>query len=192
MHSKQGVRTGVGLSPKGTKVESCEPGDVSLAKQVALSADPLSESLHTALTHQDPSAVYEIGTSPQTRTHGDVGQVATAIVYCEGGIDGKTANGLVRHSALYKILGVIDSEKVGLDAGAVLDEEHKGIPISGNLASALIEAGGVPDYFIFGMEPTPDGSTNSAWASRFCSVARPFIAAQSTVSIPTLSPSSPK
>ena len=33
--------------------------------------------------------------------------VATAIVYCEanfGAIDGKTANGLVRHSQKYKIL----------------------------------------------------------------------------------------
>ena len=36
----------------------------------------------------------------------------TAIVYCEGNfgkIDGKTANGLVRHSQAYRILSVIDS-----------------------------------------------------------------------------------
>ena len=54
----------------------------------------------------------------------DQRQVATAIVYCEanfGAIDGKTANGLVRHSEKYEILSVIDSEKAGLDAGVVLD-----------------------------------------------------------------------
>ena len=36
----------------------------------------------------------------------------TAVVYCEGNfaqIDGKTANGLVRHSQAYRILSVIDS-----------------------------------------------------------------------------------
>ncbi|MFZ3268206.1 MAG: hypothetical protein WA285_06180, partial [Mycobacterium sp.] len=36
----------------------------------------------------------------------------TAIVYCEGVFgeqDGKTANGLVRHSQKYEILSVIDS-----------------------------------------------------------------------------------
>ena len=53
-------------------------------------------------------------------------RTATAIIYCEanfGGIDGKTANGLVRHSERYEILSVIDSEKAGLDAGMVLDEQ---------------------------------------------------------------------
>jgi uncharacterized NAD-dependent epimerase/dehydratase family protein len=82
--------------------------------------------------------------------------VATAIVYCEanfGALDGKTANGLVRHSELYQILSVIDSEKVGLDAGVVLGEEPNAIPICRNLADALAHAGTVPDYFIFGMAP---------------------------------------
>ena len=47
----------------------------------------------------------------------------TAIVYCEGNfgaLDGKTANGLIRHSEKYKILSVIDSEKAGMDSGVVL------------------------------------------------------------------------
>jgi len=81
---------------------------------------------------------------------------ATAVVYCEANfaaIDGKTANGLVRHSELYEIVSVIDSEKAGLDAGMVLDEEANGIPICGDLADALARAGSVPDYFIFGMAP---------------------------------------
>ena len=51
--------------------------------------------------------------------------VATGIVYCEGNfgaIDGKTANGLVRHSEVYRILSVIDSEKAGLDSGVILGD----------------------------------------------------------------------
>lgn len=80
----------------------------------------------------------------------------TAIVYCEGhfgGIDGKTANGLVRHSEKYEILSIIDREKAGLDAGSVLDGKPIGIPILRDLAEGLTHAGRVPDYFIFGIAP---------------------------------------
>lgn len=82
--------------------------------------------------------------------------VATAIVYCEanfGAIDGKTANGLIRHSEKYRILSVIDSEKAGLDSGTLLDDEANGIPVCRDLADALAQAGGVPDCFIYGMAP---------------------------------------
>lgn len=87
---------------------------------------------------------------------GERKQDATAVVYCEanfGDIDGKTANGLVRHSEKYRILSVIDSEKAGLDAGVVLGEEPKGIPIFRNLADAVTHSESLPDYFIFGMAP---------------------------------------
>ena len=83
-------------------------------------------------------------------------RVATAIVYCEanfGAADGKTANGLVRHSEKYEILSVIDSEKAGLDAGIVLDGEANAIPIRRDLAEALVHLPVVPDYFIYGMAP---------------------------------------
>ena len=82
---------------------------------------------------------------------------ASAIVYCEanfGGADGKTANGLVRHSERYRILAVIDSEKAGCDAGSVLDDCANGIPIRRDLADAIEHAGTVPEYFIFGMAPS--------------------------------------
>ena len=82
--------------------------------------------------------------------------MATAVVYCEanfGAIDGKTANGLVRHSEQYRIVAVIDSEKAGLDAGVVLGEKPNGIPICRDLADALAQADRLPDYFIFGMAP---------------------------------------
>lgn len=81
---------------------------------------------------------------------------ATAVVYCEGQFgrqDGKTANGLVRHSEKYEILSVIDSTRAGQDAGVVLDGHAVGIPILADLAGAIDRAGSVPDSLIFGMAP---------------------------------------
>lgn len=80
----------------------------------------------------------------------------SAIVYCEGQFgeqDGKTANGLVRHSEKYDILSVIDSTHAGADAGMVLDGEANGIPILNGLATAIAHAGHVPDYLICGVAP---------------------------------------
>ncbi len=82
---------------------------------------------------------------------------STAVVYCEGNfgaIDGKTANGLVRHSEKYEILSVIDSAKSGLDAGDVLDDAPNGIPICANLDEAIALADERPDFIIFGMAPS--------------------------------------
>ena len=82
----------------------------------------------------------------------------TAINYCEanfGAIDGRTANGLVRHSERYEILPVIDSEKAGLDAGMmVLDGGPDSILVCRDLAESLEKAVTVPDYFIFGRVPS--------------------------------------
>ena len=80
---------------------------------------------------------------------------ARAIVYCEGNfgsIDGKTANGLIRHSEVYEIVSVIDSEKTGLNSGLVLGESRNDIPILPDLAGAVIH-GGIPEYFIIGTAP---------------------------------------
>jgi uncharacterized NAD-dependent epimerase/dehydratase family protein len=88
---------------------------------------------------------------------GASGATPTAIVYCEGNfgaIDGKTANGLVRHSERYEILAVIDSEQAGRDTGEVLGDGPNGIPIRADLADALAGAGAVPDVMIFGMAPS--------------------------------------
>jgi uncharacterized NAD-dependent epimerase/dehydratase family protein len=84
-------------------------------------------------------------------------RTATAIVYCEanfGAIDGKTANGLVRHSERYDILSIIDSQKAGLDSGMVLDGKPNAIPICRDLEESLQKAVTVPEYFIFGMAPS--------------------------------------
>ncbi|MHC5209588.1 MAG: DUF1611 domain-containing protein [Planctomycetota bacterium] len=94
--------------------------------------------------------------SSGTPANGRQARVTTAVVYCEanfGAIDGKTANGLVRHSEKYAIRSVIDSQKAGLDAGAVLDGEPNGIPICRDLAEALALAIDLPEYFIFGIAP---------------------------------------
>lgn len=85
-----------------------------------------------------------------------VNSTETAIVYCEGnfgGIDGKTANGLVRHSEKYEILSIIDSEKAEQDAGEILDGKPNGIAIYRDLGTALAQAGRVPDHLIFGIAP---------------------------------------
>jgi uncharacterized NAD-dependent epimerase/dehydratase family protein len=80
----------------------------------------------------------------------------TAIVYCEnqfGLVDGKTATGLIRHSGVYTVVGVIDSLLAGQDAGEVLGEGNLGIPIFSNLNEALSQLPLVPDCYIYGKAP---------------------------------------
>ncbi len=80
----------------------------------------------------------------------------TALVYCEGNfaeLDGKTANGLVRHSEKYEILAVVDSRHAGHDAGELLDGVVNGIAVHRSVADAIAKLHRVPDYFIFGMAP---------------------------------------
>ncbi len=80
----------------------------------------------------------------------------TALVYCEnqfGLADGKTAVGLVRHSDIYRIVGVIDSALVGQDAGEVLGGKRSNIPIFANLRDALSQLSEIPDCYIYGKAP---------------------------------------
>lgn len=80
----------------------------------------------------------------------------TAIVYCEnqfGLVDGKTATGLIRHSGLYTVVGIIDSKLAGQDAGEVLGEGNLGIPIFSDLDEALSQLPLVPDCYIYGKAP---------------------------------------
>src|SRR5256714_14088178 len=63
-----------------------------------------------------------------------------AVILCDGYFGqntGKTANGLVRYSKRYEIVGVIDRTKAGRDAGEVLDGKPNGIPIVANLKEAI-------------------------------------------------------
>lgn len=87
----------------------------------------------------------------------DIANTQLAIVYCEGNfarIDGKTANGLVRHSEAYQILSVIDSNHSGMDSGLVLDGVANKIPIFENLDAAVAHGTAIPDTFIYGMAPS--------------------------------------
>ncbi len=80
----------------------------------------------------------------------------TALVYCEGQfdtVDGKTAAGLVRHSQIYSILGVIDSTLAGQDAGEALGDQKNNIPIFADLDEALDSFAEVPSCYIYGKAP---------------------------------------
>ncbi len=84
-------------------------------------------------------------------------ETPSAIVYCEGnfaGIDGKTANGLVRHSQAYRIVSVIDSGHAGKDSGEVLDGSANGILVSASLDAAIDAEAQRPDTLIYGMAPS--------------------------------------
>ena len=85
------------------------------------------------------------------------GRRPRAIVYCDanlGKIDGKTANGLVRHSERYEIISVIDHTQAGRDAGEVIDGTPNGIPCTRDLHESIMDAGVTPDLFIVGVAPT--------------------------------------
>jgi uncharacterized NAD-dependent epimerase/dehydratase family protein len=75
-----------------------------------------------------------------------------AVILCDGYFGqntGKTANGLVRYSKRYEIVGVIDHTKAGRDAGEVLDGKAKGIPIFRDLVESIEKAG--PATLIIGV-----------------------------------------
>ncbi|MEE9150369.1 MAG: DUF1611 domain-containing protein [Thermoplasmata archaeon] len=78
----------------------------------------------------------------------------TALVLCEGNFGnyvGKTANGLVRYSERFKILGIIDSTKAGKMAHEVVEGAKEGIPIFKNLGDALSNLGECPNNLIIGV-----------------------------------------
>ena len=84
------------------------------------------------------------------------GPLLNAVVYCEGCFgthDGKTANGLVRHSEKYKILAVVDSALAGKDCSEVIEGIKPGIPICSDLADAKSQIDTRIDSYIFGKAP---------------------------------------
>lgn len=78
----------------------------------------------------------------------------TALVLCEkefGNYIGKTANGLVRYSERFEILGVIDSTKAGRMAHEVVEGASEDIPIFTDIGDALSTLKERPDYLIIGV-----------------------------------------
>ena len=80
-----------------------------------------------------------------------------ALVYAEGAFNtpnGKTAHGLVRFTERYRVLGVIDNNYAGRDAGEVLDGKPSGIPVYRDLEQALESLGArAVSYFVIGLAP---------------------------------------
>ncbi|MCB0842472.1 MAG: DUF1611 domain-containing protein [Bacteroidetes bacterium] len=82
-----------------------------------------------------------------------------ALVYCDKAFNtpnGKTAHGLVRFTERYEVVGVIDRNYAGKDAGKVLDGKPNDIPIFNDLLEAmetLSEENKLPDIFVVGLAP---------------------------------------
>jgi uncharacterized NAD-dependent epimerase/dehydratase family protein len=82
-----------------------------------------------------------------------------AIVYCQGYFgtpNGKTAHGLVRRTQRYRVLSVVDSRYAGRDAGQVLDDHTRGIPIYPTVSDAFEASrsqGPRATHFVIGLAP---------------------------------------
>ena len=81
-----------------------------------------------------------------------------ALVYCDGAFNtpnGKTAHGLVRFTERYEVVGVIDKNYAGQDAGLVLDGKPSGIPVFKDFKTALLELGEEkkPKSLVIGLAP---------------------------------------
>jgi uncharacterized NAD-dependent epimerase/dehydratase family protein len=78
----------------------------------------------------------------------------SAIVLAEGHLrsgEAKTAHGMVRGPARWRIAGVIDSSCAGADAGELLDGRRRGIPVFGSLADALARLPERPQWCVIGV-----------------------------------------
>jgi len=62
------------------------------------------------------------------------------------------------------LLAVIDSTKVGLDAGEYLDERSNGIPILRDLAAVVARSAGAPRFFIIGVGAAQAGCSRDVSA----------------------------
>lgn len=88
-----------------------------------------------------------------------------ALVYADGAFNtpnGKTAHGLVRFTERYDVVGVIDQQYQGQDAGQVLDGKACGIPIYANLDQAMqgFAEQDKPSTLVIGL--APDGGRLSS------------------------------
>lgn len=94
---------------------------------------------------------------PGLRKTGYPMEQPAALILCDGFLGtsmGKTANGLVRYSRRFRIAGVIDSTKAGMDAGEVVDGVKKGIPIFPSVddaVTALLKDNIKPSFIIVGV-----------------------------------------
>jgi uncharacterized NAD-dependent epimerase/dehydratase family protein len=79
---------------------------------------------------------------------------APAIVLANGlyrKVNAKTSHGLVRSSARFEVLGVIDPTCAGADAGELLDGRRRGIPVLASVADALAATSPRPTHCVVGV-----------------------------------------
>ena len=80
--------------------------------------------------------------------------VPTAVVLANGLLRtpfAKTTHGLIRGPSRYHLVGVIDPDHAGLEAGQVLDGTDRGLPVFANLDRCLDAVGSRPDACIVGV-----------------------------------------
>lgn len=78
----------------------------------------------------------------------------TAVILANGHLQSlraKTTHGLVRGPSRYRILGVVDPDCAGQDAGVVVDGRHREIPVAAALTDLLGSRGQRPDYCLVGV-----------------------------------------
>ncbi len=83
----------------------------------------------------------------------------TAIILTKGMIGSafaKTTHGMVRGPCRYRVVGVIDPEHAGRDAGEFVDGRVLGIPIFESVGAAIAALDAPPDYCVLGVA-TPGG-----------------------------------
>lgn len=80
----------------------------------------------------------------------------TALVFTDGLLhkrECKTAHGLLLGRSRYRIIGVIDNNNAGEDAGLILSKRKMNIPIFLTLEQALNQLPSKPDYCVIGVAP---------------------------------------
>jgi uncharacterized NAD-dependent epimerase/dehydratase family protein len=86
-----------------------------------------------------------------------------AVVFCQGALNtpaGATAHVLLRRSERFRVLAVIDERFAGRDAGEVVDGCSTGIPVVGDVESAVASArgnGNGPSHLVLAVSYQPGG-----------------------------------
>ena len=78
----------------------------------------------------------------------------TALILANGAfgtVHGKTAHGLIRGSERFRVVGVVDPENAGRDAGELLDGIHRGIPVFETIGAALKDLESTPEWCVVGI-----------------------------------------
>ena len=82
---------------------------------------------------------------------------------------GKTAHGLLRGTSRYNIVGVIDTDCCGRDAGTVLDGVFRGIPVYASIQDFISQSPETAAYGIIGVA-LHGGRLPDAWTHLVLSV----------------------